>query len=296
MTPRGTLALEKSRAMDYITLTKPELTFLSVLTALAGYYLGSGGVLEGAGLFHTLLGTAMVGGGSGALNQFIERGFDAQMKRTENRPLPSGRIAPVEALIFGIVLSFGGMVYLAVFVNVLTASLAAATCVTYLSLYTPLKRLTPFATLIGAIPGALPPVMGWTAARNDVGAGALVLFGILFFWQMPHFLSLGWMYRKDYARAGYRLLAVVDSGGGRTALQAFMYTCILVPVSLLLFGAGGAGMIYAVSAAVLGGAFLAFALVLLTRRTSAAARRLFFASLMYLPALMLAMVLDRVLR
>ena len=296
MTPRGTLAVERSRAMDYITLTKPELTFLSVLTALAGYYLGAGGELSGFGLMHTLVGTAMVGGGSGALNQYIERGYDARMRRTENRPLPSGRITPVEALLFGLILSCGGLLYLGFCVNPLTASLASATCVTYLFLYTPLKRLTPLSTLIGAIPGALPPVMGWTAATNEISSGACILFGILFFWQMPHFLSLAWMYRKDYARAGYRLLAVVDEGGGRTAVQALLHICLLIPVSLLLVAWEGAGMIYGVSALVLGGVFLLFSLTLLARRSSGAARRLFFASLMYLPALMAAMVLDRILR
>ena len=292
----GTLAVERSRTMDYITLTKPELTLLSVLTALAGYYMGAGGVLEGTGVIHTLLGTAMVGGGSGALNQYIERRYDALMKRTENRPLPSGRIAPREALLFGLLLSCGGIVYLGACVNMLTALLAAVTCVTYLSLYTPLKRLTPLSTLIGGIPGALPPVMGWTAACNEISSGALILFGILFFWQMPHFLSLAWMYRKDYARAGYRILAVRDAGGGKTATHAVLHTCMLVPVSLLLLRWGGAGMMYGVSAAILGSGFLSVALLLLIRRTSGAARRLFFASLMYLPALMLAMVLDRVLR
>jgi len=292
----GTLALERSRAMDYISLTKPELTFLSVLTALAGYYVGAGGVLQGIGLLHTLFGTALVGGGSGALNQYIERRHDARMKRTENRPLPSGRIAPLEALLFGLLLSLGGILYLAVCVNTLTASLASVTCVTYLLLYTPLKRLTPMATLVGGIPGALPPVMGWTAATNGIGSGALILFGILFFWQMPHFLSLAWMYRKDYARAGYRLLAVVDGEGRRTGAHAVLHTCLLIPVSLLLVGEGGVGLIYGVSAFLLGAGFLLFALHLLSRRTSGAGRRLFFASLMYLPALMLAMVLDRVLR
>jgi protoheme IX farnesyltransferase len=282
--------------MDYLSLTKPELTILSVLTALAGYYLGAGGVLEGAGVIHTLLGTAMVGGGSGALNQYIERGYDAQMKRTENRPLPSGRIAPREALLFGLLLSCAGIAYLAASVNMLTALLAALTCVTYLSLYTPLKRLTPLATLVGAIPGALPPVMGWTAATGEISSGALVLFGILFFWQMPHFLSLAWMYRKDYARAGYRLLSVMDADGTRTATQAMVHTCLLIPVSFLLLKWGGAGIIYGVSAAILGAGFLVFSILLLSGRTSSAARRLFFASLMYLPALMLAMVLDRVLR
>lgn len=296
MTPPGTIAIERSRAMDYITLMKPELTFLSVLTALAGYYLGSGGVFAGAGLLHTLLGTAMVGGGSGALNQYIERRYDALMRRTENRPLPSGRIAPVEALCVGVFLAAGGIIYLACCVNVLTALLAAVTCATYVWLYTPLKRLTPLATLVGGIPGALPPVMGWTSARGEIGVEAAILFGILFFWQMPHFLSLAWMYRKDYERAGYRLLAVRDEGGKRTASQALLHTSVLIPVSLLLVGSGGAGIVYGVSAALLGGGFLYFALLLFARRSSAAARRLFFVSLMYLPALMLAMVIDRVLR
>jgi protoheme IX farnesyltransferase len=282
--------------MDYITLMKPELTFLSVLTALAGYYLGAGGNIVGSGLLHTLLGTAMVGGGSGALNQYIERRYDGLMRRTENRPLPSGRIAPVEALLFGILLSSGGILYLAVCVNVLTSLLAAVTCTTYVWLYTPLKRLTPHATLIGGIPGALPPVMGWTAATGEISGGALILFGILFFWQMPHFLSLAWMYRKDYARAGYRLLAVQDEGGKKTASHALLHTSLLIPVSLLLVGGGGAGIVYGVSAALLGGGFLSCALLLFARRSSASARRLFFVSLMYLPALMLAMVIDRLLR
>ncbi len=296
MTPRGTIALERSRAMDYITLMKPELTFLSVLTALAGYYLGAGGIIGGPGLLHTLLGTAMVGGGSGALNQYIERRYDGLMRRTENRPLPSGRIAPVEALLVGLLLSSGGILYLAICVNMLTSLLAAVTCATYVWLYTPLKRLTPYATLIGGIPGALPPVMGWTAATGEITGGAIVLFGILFFWQMPHFLSLAWMYRKDYARAGYRLLAVSDEGGRKTASQAILHTSLLIPVSLLLVGRGGAGIIYGVSAALLGGGFLLFALLLYARRSSASARRLFFVSLLYLPALLLAMVIDRALR
>ncbi len=296
LTPRGTIVLERSRAMDYITLMKPELTFLSVLTALAGYYLGAGGVIAGAGLLHTLLGTAMVGGGSGALNQYIERRYDGLMRRTENRPVPSGRIAPVEALLVGLLFSAGGIFYIAFCVNVLTSLLAAVTCATYVWLYTPLKRLTPLATLIGGIPGALPPVMGWTAAAGEINGVALILFAILFFWQMPHFLSLAWMYRKDYARAGYRLLAVQDEGGRRTASQALLHTSVLIPVSLLLVGKGGAGIIYGASAALLGGGFLFFALLLFARRSSGAARRLFFASLIYLPALMLAMVIDRVLR
>ncbi|HEX9080463.1 MAG TPA: heme o synthase, partial [Desulfuromonadaceae bacterium] len=210
MNTEGALAIERSRLMDYLTLTKPELTFLSVLTALAGYFLGAGLSFGPVTLFHTLLGTALVGGGAGALNELIERKYDALMKRTEHRPLPSGRLSPLEAGAFGVGIALAGVAELTAFVNPLTAFLAAVTLASYLSLYTPLKRITPLATLIGAFPGALPPLMGWTAAGKGIDLWGLSLFAILFFWQMPHFLSLAWMYRRDYGRAGYRLLAVMD--------------------------------------------------------------------------------------
>jgi len=296
ITPPGTLALERTPLADYIALTKPELTFLSVLTALAGYALGSAGAPAASGAAALAIGTAMVGGGAGALNQAMERRFDALMKRTEQRPLPSGRIALHEAVIFGLVLVAGGISLLAAFSGALTASLAAVTCATYLLLYTPLKRLTPAATLIGAFPGALPPVMGWTAGAGTIGAGAWVLFGILFLWQMPHFLSLAWMYRNDYAKGGYRLLAVVDPDGRRTGAQSLAFAAALLPVSLLLVAIHQAGLPYAASAAVLGGTFIVFAAQLRTRKSGTAARRLFFASLLYLPLLMAAMVVDRLLR
>ena len=292
---KGVLALERSRAADYIALTKPELTFLSVLTALAGYYLGTEGTMPGMGVLHTLLGTAMVGGGAGAINQYIERHFDALMKRTEQRPLPAGRISPGEALGFGTALTVAGILELALLVNPLTGFLALLTSATYLFLYTPLKRVTPFSTLVGGIPGALPPVMGWTAARNEINAEAWVLFGILFLWQMPHFLSLAWMYRKDYARAGYRLLTVLDTEGTRTGFYIIASTAALVPVSGLLTATGSTGSVYAAGALLAGIAFLVPAIRLAMARSSAAARVLFFASLLYLPALMLALVLDRII-
>ena len=291
----ATVVLQRSRLLDYLTLTKPELTFLSVLTALAGYYLGSHGAIHGPGLFHTLLGTAMVGGGAGALNQFMERHHDALMKRTENRPLPAGRLSAAEALLFGGFLSVLGIVQLGIFVNVLTGFLAAVTSVTYLSLYTPLKRITPLSTLVGGIPGALPPVMGWTAARNELSADAWILFAILFLWQMPHFLSLAWMYRRDYARAGYRLLTVLDQEVGRTSAHILACTISLIPVSLLLSVTGALGVLYATCAALVGLGFLIPAVRLLRLKSNPAARLLFFASLLYLPALMLAMVLDKLL-
>jgi protoheme IX farnesyltransferase len=293
---RLSIALERSGVMDYVALTKPELTFLSVVTALAGYCLGASGVTGGTGMVHTLVGTAIAGGGSGSLNQYIERHFDARMKRTAHRPLPSGRLVPAEALLFGLTLSIGGTVYLALCVNLLTAWLAAVTCATYLLLYTPLKRLTPVATLIGSIPGAIPPVMGWTAARNEINSAALILFAIVVFWQLPHFLSLAWLYRKDYTQAGYRLLPAADTGGSKTSASALLATALLVPVSLLLVAAGETGMTYAVSASLLGGGFLICSLRFHLRRTALSARRLFVASLMYIPALVLCTIIDRLVR
>jgi protoheme IX farnesyltransferase len=293
---RGTLTLERLRAFDYLVLTKPELTFLSVLTALAGYALGVKSEFHGSVVLHLLAGTAFVGGGAGALNQVMERSYDFLMKRTERRPIPSGRLSPLEGRIFGILLTAGGILELAMFVNALTALLATLTSVTYLFLYTPLKRITPFSTVVGGIPGALPPVMGWAAARNEISlAGCAVLFGILFLWQMPHFLSLAWLYRKDYERAGYRLLTVMDAEGRRTSFHTLTSTILLVPVTLLLAPAVNLGPVYVAGALVLGLSFLALAGRLYVRRSASDARAVFFASLLYLPGLMAAMVVDRLL-
>jgi len=293
---RGTIALERPLVMDYLSLTKPELTFLSVLTTFAGYYVGAAGDMHGIILCCTLLGTAMVGGGAGALNQYIERRHDGLMRRTRNRPLPSGRMPALHALVFGTFLTVAGILLLAVFANFLTALIAAVTSVTYLYLYTPLKRITPLSTLIGGIPGALPPVMGWTAARNEISGDAWILFGILFFWQIPHFLSLAWMYRKDYERAGYRLLTVVDTEGKRTGRQVLFHTVVLIPVSILLAPTGLLGLGYVIGAFLLGLIYLGFALWFSLARTNESARALFFLSLLYLPALMLVMVLDTIVR
>lgn len=295
MESKGGLVLVRSRAADYVTLIKPELTFLSVLTALAGYFLGAGGVFHGFGIVHVLLGTALVGGGAGALNQVLERRYDALMKRTEHRPMAAGRIGVLEGNLFGTGLSVTGIAYLLVFVNPLTALLAAVTSVTYLYLYTPLKRITPVSTLIGAIPGALPPVMGWTAARNSLDIDSWILFGILFFWQMPHFLALAWMYRKDYTRAGYRLLTVLDGEGTRTGVHILVHTILLCVVSTLLVVTGALGIVYGLSALLLGAAMIVPSIRLLRLRSNPAARTLFFSSLLYLPALMLAMVIDKLM-
>ncbi len=289
----NTLAMERSRFMDYFSLTKPELTFLSVVTALTGYYLGGGGSLDASLLVHTLIGTALVGGGAGALNQYIERQYDGMMKRTENRPVPSGRIHPYEALLFGVFLSIIGIAELSLYTNPLTGFLASVTLVSYIFLYTPLKRITPLSTIVGAFPGALPPVMGWTAARNEVTQEAVILFALLFVWQIPHFLSLAWMYRKDYARAGYRLLTVVEPEGRVAARQILAYTALLVPLTVLPWTIGMCGPVYLVLALLLSLAFLGVSVLLVRDRSNVAARHVFAGSLIYLPVLMAVMAIDR---
>ena len=282
------------RALDYLALTKPELTLLSVTTALGGAYLAGGHTLSVVTLIHTFLGTLLVGGGAGALNQYIERDFDAQMRRTEGRPLPSGRVPRRQALVLGVLLSLAGVLELGVFTHMLAAFLAFVTLTSYLFVYTPLKRVTPFATVVGGIPGAIPPLIGWSAVSGDLSMGAWSLFFILFFWQMPHFLSLGWMYRKDYARANYRLLAVVDRSGEVTSRQILIYCIALIPAAIMPTVVGVLGAIYFAGALLLSLGFLWLAMRLFNKRTNANARLLFFASLMYLSVLVGLMILDRV--
>ena len=294
----------RSRILDYAELMKPELTFLSVLSALCGFYLGSSGRFDLWLFVHTAVGTTLLGGGAGALNQYIERGYDALMKRTERRPLPAGRVQPMEVFLFGTIISIAGLVQLTVFTNPLTGFLGAITFATYLFLYTPLKRMTTLSTIIGTIPGALPPMMGWTAVRNELSPEAWALFAILVCWQMPHFLSLAWLYRKDYARAGYKMLTVVDQEGTRTGWHIVTYSMLLIPVSVIPTVLGMAGLIYACLAVCFGLAFLALGIQMLrtvgdndpdrVTRVNFLARRVFFASLIYLPVLMLVMSLDKV--
>lgn len=289
----GTIAVQQSRFADYVTLTKPELTLLSVLTALGGYFLGAEGHMSLGTIVHILVGTMLVGGGAGALNQYIERDYDALMRRTEQRPLPSGRLAPSEVLLFGTLLSLVGVVELSSFVNLLAGMLAIVTLVSYLFLYTPLKRVTWFSTVVGGVPGALPPMIGWAAARNAIGIEAWILFGILFFWQMPHFFSLAWMYRRDYERAGFPMLTVLDRDGNRASLQILLYCIGLIPISLLLSIYAGLGLVYAVGAVIVGGTYLYYGILLRTTKSNADARKMFFVSLLYLPALLAFMVLDK---
>jgi heme o synthase len=291
--PTGTIAVERSRISDYITLMKPELTFLSVITAMAGVFLASPGSIPFGVSLHVLLGTTLLGGGAGALNQFIEREYDGMMRRTEHRPLPSGRLSPAEVLVFGAALSVLGILDLTLFTNFLTGFLAVVTLVTYLFLYTPLKRITPWSTAVGGIPGALPPVIGWTAVRNEITLEAWVLFAVLFFWQMPHFFSLAWMYRKDYARAGYKMLTVLDPSGSVTSIHIIAYSTLLLFASLMPGVLGYAGVIYVGVALLLSMAFIGSGIQLWISCSNESARRVFFASLIYLPVLFLFMIIDK---
>jgi len=222
-----------SKSWAYVALTKPDVTFLVVITTVAGFYLGSSGPMDWMLLLHTLCGTLLVAGGTAALNQYVERDMDAVMRRTASRPLPSGQLSPREVLNFGFITIVLGTVWLALAVNALASLVALATCVLYLGVYTPLKTRTTLATAVGAIPGALPPVIGWAAAHGSLSLGGWVLFAILFFWQFPHFMAIAWIYREDYARAGIRMLPVVDRNGDATFRQIVCTSAILVWVSAL---------------------------------------------------------------
>jgi heme o synthase len=276
---------------DYGALMKPELTLLSVLTAVGSAYLAMNGSSHYYLLFHTFIGTTLVGSSAGVLNQYIERRYDALMKRTEHRPLPSGHIQPVEAQFFGIVLGVAGLSYLALFTNWAATSLAVLTLVSYLAIYTPLKRKTPFATVVGGIPGGLPPLIGWAVVRGSVSMEAWSLFFILFFWQMPHFLSLALMYRNDYVRAGYKLLTVLDPSCAVTSRQILVYSIALIPASLMPMLVGLTGMFYFIGALMLSTGFLIIAIRLYFVRTNFVARNLFYASLLFLPVLFFLMML-----
>ena len=271
---------------DFITLMKPRITLMVVLTALFGFYLASPSPMDVALLVNLLAGTALSCAGAGALNMAMEVRADGAMNRTRQRPLPAGRVPVGTAVSFGGILATAGVALLAVKVNGLTAVLSSVTIALYLFVYTPLKSRTSLCTVIGAIPGALPPVMGWAAARGSLDAGAWALFGVLFFWQLPHFLAIAWMYREDYARAGYPMLPVTDPEGGSTARQVVLQTLALLVISLAPVGLNLAGGAYLAGASVLGVAFLAFGLAFAQVRSRERARRLFLASLAYLPGLL----------
>jgi protoheme IX farnesyltransferase len=278
---------------DWLVLAKVRITALVLVTTAAGFLLASRGEFQLGLLVVSLLGTALAASGAAALNQVIERRPDALMRRTASRPVAAGRIGPGSGLAFGVILGAAGIATLAVAVNLLTGALGFATIVLYIGAYTPLKRRTALNTLVGAVPGAIPPVMGWTAVTGSVDAGAWALFGILYLWQLPHFLAIAWMYREDYARAGFPMLPVIDPGGESTARQVALATLALVPVSLVPTLLGLAGAVYFFGALALGTSFAACALALAVGRRRGAARRLLLASVTYLPILLALLVLDR---
>jgi heme o synthase len=298
--PRGAAGPDASvaagavhRLADFVALTKPRLNLLVLVTTLAGLYLASPAGVEVGLLVNTLVGTALVAGGAAALNQVWERRTDALMRRTSTRPLPGGRLGTGEGAWFGVLLSAIGLAQLAVAVNATAAAVAGSTLISYVLVYTPLKRRTSLATLVGAIPGALPPVIGWSAATGRISLEALVLFGIVFFWQMPHFLAIAWLYRDEYANAAIPLLPVLEPDGRRTGQQALVYSAALWPVSLLPAAVGLAGVPYMIVATVLGLLFVWLALRFARARSMATARMLFLFSITYLPLLLGALVADR---
>jgi protoheme IX farnesyltransferase len=278
---------------DYLALTKPRLNFLVVATSAAGYYLGSKGSIDAASMVEAVAGTALVAGGAAVLNQVYERDTDALMRRTRQRPLPDGRVPAADAAMFGVALSVAGLAVLATRANLLAAGLALATLFVYLAVYTPLKGRTSLATLVGAVPGALPALIGWTASHGSVAVGGAALFAIVFLWQIPHFMAISWLYRDDYRKAGFPMLAVIDPGGHRAGRQAVLYAAALLPCSLVPALVGVAGAIYFAIAAILGIALLVLAARFAAARTDATARLLFFASITYLPLLWIAMIANR---
>jgi len=275
---------------DYVALMKPRLNLLVVATSAAGYYLGAPRGVDGAAMVQAVAGTALVAGGAAVLNQLYERDTDALMRRTRLRPLPAGRVTPADARVFGMALSAAGLALLAARANWLAATLALATILIYLAVYTPMKRRTPFATLVGAVPCALPALIGWTASRGEVAGGGAALFAIVFLWQIPHFMAIAWLYRDDYGKAGFPMLAVIDPEGRRAGRQAFWYAAALVPVSLLPSFTGVAGPVYLAIALALGIALLVLAARFAMARSEPSARALFFASIVYLPVLWVVLI------
>jgi protoheme IX farnesyltransferase len=286
-----------SRALwsDYWAMTKPEVNFLIAVTAAVGFYLGSPGISRFAwtSLLNTVLGTALVASGAGALNQWMEHRFDARMRRTARRPIAAGRVEPIRALVFGVALSLTGAAYLFLTTNNLASLLAVATLVSYLFLYTPSKRITPLCTLIGAFPGAIPPLIGWAAARGSLDPQAWVLFAVVFFWQFPHFMAIAWMYREDYARAGYLVLPAGTQKNHFVIWQTVLPALVLLPLSLIPANTGVSGLAYSACAFLLGAGFLYYGVRFGFRRSNVAARRLLVASIIYLPAVFALMTLNK---
>jgi heme o synthase len=280
-----------SVARDYLQLSKSRIVLMVLITTAAGFLFATDHV-DGALMLHALFGTALVAAGTNALNQYVEREHDARMHRTRTRPLPAGRITPRAALIFSSGIAVAGTIYLGLTVNWLTAALGAFTLTTYIFIYTPLKRISTLNTVIGAIPGAVPPLMGWTAATNELAAGGWIIFGILFLWQLPHFMAISWLHREDYARGGFAMLAVRDADGAAVARQAIFYTLALIPISVAPSLLGLTGTVHFVGAAAAGVALLAATIRFFFDRGQRSARSLFMISNLYLITVMLLLVVN----
>jgi len=288
--------LEPSRhrlIADLAELVKARLTLLVLLTTAVGFYLGSESPVDYLALFHVFFGTASAAAGAAALNQWLERRADALMRRTKTRPLPAGRMPPPQALVLGVLLSIFGVVYLAIVCNALSATLTVITIMIYIFAYTPLKRASTANTAVGAIPGAIPPMIGWAAARGSIGAGAWSLFAIVFLWQLPHFFAIAWMYREDYSRAGFRMISSDDRSGERSASQSVFFCILLLVLAGLPAFIGIVSFVYLAAELALGGLFVAVAMRFLRMRTASTARLLFIASIVYLPLLLGALVLTK---
>jgi protoheme IX farnesyltransferase len=297
MSTAGTTELTLgSRAQAYIALTKPDVSFLVLLTTAAGFYMGARGPMDWLRMFHTVLATMLIAAGTAALNHYIERHSDRFMRRTASRPLPSGQLQPREAWIFGVSLCTAGALYLLLAAGWLSSALGVITCLTYLLAYTPLKKRTVWATFVGAFPGAIPPLIGWAAAGGTLDRGAWLLFAILFLWQFPHFHAIAWMYREDYARAGILMLPVVDKDGTRTFRQIIVTAALLVGVSLLPSAAGLAGIRYFFGALVVSVALVQVCLWTASARTNVRAKWLMHATVLHIPLLLGLMVWDKLPR
>jgi len=288
------IAGSSARTRDFVSLAKPRLNLLVVASTLAGYAMADGESLGLVRVCGLLLGTGLVAGGASAFNQVMERDLDALMKRTRTRPIPDQRLQPVEGLLFAGAITIAGLLMIVASANLLAAAVAIATLLSYVVVYTPLKRRSSFGTVIGAIPGALPPIIGWAASSAAIPTQAWTLFGIMFLWQLPHFLAIAWMYREDYARAGFPMLAVLDPGGRSTGRQSVVYAAALVPLSLAPPLMGMTGEIYFAGALVLGLLFLGLTLRFARTREVRDARRVFFGSITYLPLLWILMIANKV--
>ena len=292
-TPAETGKSHSGLVRDLVELVKARLTLLVLLTTAVGFYLGAEGPINFLALLHTVFGTAAAAAGAAALNQWWEYNLDALMERTRSRPVPAGRMRPRDAVILGSALSIFGVAYLAFVSNALSAALAAITIIIYIFAYTPLKRVSTFNTALGAVPGALPPMIGWAAARGTLNAGAWTLFAILFFWQLPHFFAIAWMYRDDYARAGFQMISSDDRTGERSASQSVFFCMLLFVVAGLPAFLGIATVFYLLAELILGAVFVAVAMRFLKTRARSDARRLFITSIIYLPLLLGALVLSK---